>query len=63
VSGDEDALSIKGYRQPAADIRAKAETMTDNVSKKMLQEVAAGYYQLARALEVMARSRRRPNPH
>ena len=33
--------------------------MTDNVSKKMLQEVAAGYYQLARALEVMARSRRR----
>jgi hypothetical protein len=52
---DEDARSTKGYRQRAADLRAEAETMTNSQTKKMMQDVAASYDQLARSLEAMAR--------
>ena len=60
---DEDARSTKGYRQRAADLRAKAETMTNPQTKKMLQEVAANYDQLAKSLNVMARGLKGRNPH
>ena len=51
--------SPENYRLRAAEVRAKAENMTDPQTKQMMQEVAAGYEQMARSLEAVGASKPR----
>ena len=44
---DEDARSAKGYRERAEQIRAEAEQMRHQETKKVLLEIAANYEKLA----------------
>ena len=59
---DGDAELAARYRKRAAEVRAIAETLTDDQAKKILIEVASDYEQMARALSEMARAGKMRQP-
>ena len=60
MDGDEQIAAR--YRKRAAEVRAIAETLTDENAKKTLIAVAADYEQMARALNETALAGRMRQP-
>ena len=54
MDGDEEIAAR--YRQRAAEVRAIAETLTDEKAKKILIQVSDDYKQMARAMSEAAKA-------
>jgi hypothetical protein len=52
---DEGADAAKAYRKRAAELRVRAEDMTDADNRRIMLSVARLYEQLAKAVEFIAR--------
>jgi len=53
---EENTRSARGYRTRAEQLRAEADTVKDDRTKKALIEIAANYDQLADRVEKIANS-------